>query len=251
MRLADLQRRFVANLYGEPADLRDVVRDEGGIAVADRVAIYRNNLRTGFEKALALEFPVIATLCGEAFFTRLAREFQQAHPSACGDLHYVGEPFPPYLRQRFDGGDQAYFADVAALEWAREQAARAADAPPLDLAALGAHTAADAAGSRIRVHPAVRLTASRWPVLSIWEAHQGPGEVRGVDLGAGAEQVLVRRAANGILLERITAAELALLAGLQRDETLGAAYESAIAIDPGFDVAASLQRCVARGLFCG
>ena len=44
MRLADLQRRFVANLYGEPADLRDVVRDEGGIAVADRVAIYRNNL---------------------------------------------------------------------------------------------------------------------------------------------------------------------------------------------------------------
>ena len=123
--------------------------------------------RAAMVRRFIVVLPIFA-LCGEAFFTRLAREFQQAHPSACGDLHYVGEPFPPYLRQRFDGGDHAYFADVAALEWAREQAARAADAPPLDLAKLGAHTAADAAGSRIRVHPAVRLTAPLVFVVAAW-----------------------------------------------------------------------------------
>lgn len=248
MTLADLQRRFVASLYGEPADFRDAIRGDGGIGIADRIAIYRNNLQAGFEKALALEFPVIAALCGAEFFTVLAREFQQAHPSVSGDLHHIGGPFPEYLRRRFGGGDHAYFTDVAALEWAREESARAADAAPLDLKALAALPPDAAAALRLPVHPSVRLVASRWPILAIWEAHQGPDEVRGVDLGAGREQVLVRRTAAGPVLERITAADLALLATLQRGDTLGEALDAALAADPAFDVAAALRRFVAGGV---
>lgn len=248
MRLADLQRRFVASLYGEPVDLQDVVRSEGGIGIEDRVAIYRNNLHAGFEKALALEFPVIAALCGPEFFSALARDFQHAHPSVSGDLHHIGGPLPQYLRQRFGDSDYAYFADVAALEWAREESTRAADAPLLDLAALGIVTPEETPALRFAVHPAVRLVASCWPVLSIWEAHQVDGDVRGVDLGAGAEQVLVRRGANGTALERIATADCTLLVALQRGDTLGEAFDAALDVDPAFDVAAALQRCVTRGL---
>ncbi|MGE0582532.1 MAG: putative DNA-binding domain-containing protein [Steroidobacteraceae bacterium] len=249
MPLADLQRRFVASLYGEAADLRDDIRGGGGIPAADRIAIYRHNLQAGFEKALALEFPVIAALCGEAFFAGLAREFQQAHPSVSGDLHHVGAPFPAYLRERFRGSDHAYFADVAALEWAREESARAADAPPLDLQALGGLAGEDAPRVRIAMHPAMRLIESNWPIFSIWDAHQGHGEVPGVDLGAGPEQVLVRRVPTGPILERIGAADLALLATLQRCGTLGEAFDAAVACEPAYDIGAALRRFVAGGVF--
>ncbi len=249
MRLAELQQCFVASLYGEPVGLQDVVRSEGGISIADRVAIYRNNLHVGFGKALALEFPVIAALCGPEFFTVLAREFQHAHPSVSGDLHHIGGPFPEYLRRRFRDSDYAYFADVAALEWAREESARAADAPPLDLATLGIIAPEETPALRFALDPAVRLVASCWPVLSIWEAHQVAGEAQGVDLEAGPEQVLVRRAVTGPALEQITAADLALLTALHRGDTLGEAFDAALDVDPAFDVSAALQRFVAYGLF--
>lgn len=251
MKLADLQRRFVASLYGEPAGIEAAIRGAGGIDARGRIAIYRHNLEAGFAKALALEFPVIAALCGAEYFALLAREFQRAHPSTSGDLHDIGGPFPRYLRQRFGAGDHAYFADVAALEWAREAAARAADDPPLDPAALQLLAGADAPALRFAVHASVHLVASCWPVLSVWEAHQGPGDVRSVDLGAGAEYVLVRRGAAGVALERTGSGEHHLLAALQRGATLGAAYDAALVVDPHFDVAACLRRVLARGVFMG
>ena len=248
----ELQRRFVASLYGEPADLDGAIRDDGGIGAADRLAIYRGNLHATFANALRLGFPVIAALCGPEFFAVLAREFQRAHPSASGDLHAIGAPLPQYLRERFADSEYAYFADVAALEWAREEAARAADAPPLDLQALGALAGDEAAALRLTLHPAVRLVASRWPVFTVWQAHQGPGEVARVDLGSGAQQVIVWRARGGTTrLECVAAAELRLLAALQDGASLGDAFDAALGIDPDFDVAAALERCARRGILAG
>lgn len=251
MRLDELQRRFVASLYGEPADIEGAIRADGGISVADRLAIYRGNLHATFARALELEYPVLAALCGAEFFAVLAREFQQAHPSVSGDLQQVGAPLPQYLRQRFAGGEHAYFADVAALEWAREESARAAAAAAPDLQALGAVTADAAPALRLPLQPGVRLIASRWPVYTIWQAHQGPGEVRSVDLGAGAEQVLVWRARGAQQLECLPPAEFRLLEALRGGASLGEAFDLALATDPAFDIAAALQRCATRGILAG
>lgn len=251
MRWDELQRRFVASLYGEQADLDGAIRGDGGISAADRLGIYRNNLHAAFGKALELGFPVIAALCGAEFFAVLAREFQQAQPSVSGDLHPIGAPLPQYLRRRFAGSEYAYFADVAALEWAREESARAADAAPLDLQALGAITAEAAPALRFSIHPSVRLVASRWPVLTIWQAHQEPGEVASVDLGSGAEHVLVWRARGAQQLECLPPAEFRLLEALQDGATLGDAFDAALAADARFDIAAALRRCASRGVLAG
>lgn len=249
MRLAELQRRIVARLYGEPADLGDAIRGDGPVSADERLGIYRNNLRAGFGKALALEFPVIAALCGAEYFETLAREFQQAHPSVSGDLHHIGGPFPQFLRGRLGDGDYAYFAAVAALERAREEAARAADTAPFALETLRGIAPDAVHALRFVVHPAVRLVASRWPILAIWEAHQGPGDVPHVNLGAGGQQVLVRRSASGLVLERIAPGDFGLLTALLRGDTLGEALDAALLADPGFDVGAALQRLVTRGVF--
>jgi len=247
----DLQRRFVASLYGEAADLDGAIRGAGGISATECLAIYRGNVHAAFAKALELGFPVLAALCGPAFFTVLAREFQQAHPSASGDLHLIGGPLPHYLRQRYAGSEFAYFADVAALEWAREESARAADAAPLDLQALAAIGADAAPALRLAIHPAARLVASRWPVFTIWQAHQAPGEVAHVDLDAGAEYVLVCRARGAQRIECLPAADFRLLEALQGGVPLGDAYDAALATDPDFDIAQALRQCAARGVLAG
>lgn len=251
IRLDELQRRVVVSLYGEAADLEGEIRADGGISAADRLAIYRGNLHATFAKALELGFPVLAALCGAEFFTVLAREFQRAHPSVSGDLQHVGAPLPQYLRQRYAGSEYAYFADVAALEWAREESARAAEAAPPDLQALGAIAADAAPGLRLPLQPGVRLVASRWPVFTIWQAHQGPGEVQPVNLDAGAEHVLAWRARGVQQLECLPPAEHRLLEALQDGATLGDAFDAALATDPAFDIAAALQRCAARGILAG
>ncbi len=58
---------------------------------AERLDIYRNNLREGFVKALALGFPVIERLVGAEYFHQLAIELLRAHPSRSGNLHHGGQ----------------------------------------------------------------------------------------------------------------------------------------------------------------
>ncbi|HEY8508191.1 MAG TPA: putative DNA-binding domain-containing protein, partial [Steroidobacteraceae bacterium] len=57
--LRELQMQFASALFdGAPETIASGIRADGIDPVA-RIAIYRNNLREGFIRALALEFPVI------------------------------------------------------------------------------------------------------------------------------------------------------------------------------------------------
>src|SRR6267142_1196042 len=136
--LRDLQMRFDDALFDAAPDAAApwILGCDNGADSRARLAIYRNNLREGFRKALALEFPVIERLVGEDYFRQLALSFLAEHPSRAGDLHPIGEPFAQFLHSRFEGTPYAYLSDVATLEWAYQQSLVAADAPPFDVATL-------------------------------------------------------------------------------------------------------------------
>ena len=55
-----------------------------GIDPTARLRIYRNNLHEGFQKTLALEYPVIGRLVGSEYFGRLALGFFCASPLHVG-----------------------------------------------------------------------------------------------------------------------------------------------------------------------
>lgn len=257
--LAELQSRFAATLRAaDDADpdarLVDAIRDDG-IAVAQRLAVYRRNLRGNFLKVLALEFPVIERLGGADWFRQAGLAFLDAHPSQSGDLHHVGAPFAGFLARRLRGTPHEYFADVAALEWAWQECLVAADAErSLDVAALAGVDGERAAGLRFTPHPALRLVESRWPVFTIWMAQRevaGAADAPSLDLDAGGEAVLLRRSGAGAEARRIDAAYCAWLRALAAGAPLGAAWDAAAAVEPGFDVARALATAVAHDLFCG
>lgn len=265
MALAELQARFAAALRADPhAPLDPALQArlrEDGIAASGRLDVYRRNLRGNFHKVMALEFPAIQRLGGADWFAGLALEFMREHPSRSGDLHGIGAPFPAFLARQLAGTRYAWFADVAALEWAWQECLVAADAATtLDVAALAGVGAERAARLRFVPHPALRLVESRWPVFSIWNAHRdgaddgdgvddGDGDATPLDLDAGGEAVLLRRLADGAEARRCTPAQFAWLRALAADATLGEAWDRAAAIDAEFDVARALAEAVALGLF--
>ena len=258
LQLRELQRIFDSALFDDASDavapwVRGCESDSAnGVAIDAhaRIAIYRNNLREGFRKALALEFPVIERLVGEDYFRQLALSFLAEHPSRAGDLHPIGEPFAHFLHSRFEDTPYAYMTDVAALEWAYQQSLVAADASSFEVATLR-DVAPGAYGQlRFTLHPACGLVRSPYPVMRIWAVNQpeatGGDEV--VDLSSGSDFVLIRRAAEGVELRRIAAADFAILHAFSQQALLADALEQARALDPDFDLGEALRRFISLGV---
>lgn len=237
------------------------VRDDGRDDNDPGYAVYRRNLHGNFATVLALEFPAVQRLLGEASFRGLAREFQRAHPSTCGDLHRIGAPFADWLRAQPELGALPWIADVAALEWAWEEAAVAADAlAAVDVAAFVAMDPDRQLALRARLHPALRVVRSAAPIHRIWRDNlpdaQGHIAALAADytlsLDCGGEAVLVERPGQTVDVITLQPAEAAWLAALAQGETLGTAIDRAASADPRFDLgtvlAAALQRARIVGL---
>ena len=249
LHLRELQQRFGAALFdGDDAVTADIIGDRG-IAPRERLAVYRNNLREGFRKTLALEFPVIERLVGEAYFRRLALDFLSAHPSRCGDLHHIGAPFADFLECRFGASEYAYLCDVARLEWAREQALVAADATPLVVTQLRSIAQDDYVALCFSPHPSCSLVHSRYPIVRIWESNQPGAPEQLIDLASGPVCALIHRRRGAVELETLDAASFAWLRALLGGATLGAAVDVALSGRSEFDLSAALSRMICRGIF--
>jgi len=229
--LRELQIAFLdGTLHGYPAPISSLIA-ASELAPEARVAIYANNAREGFLQALAATFPVIERLAGSDWFRQTGREYMRRYPSRSGNLHFVGERFAAFLDDALRGTEYAYFADVARLEWAYQEVLVAADHPTFDLAALSAVSPDDYDALIFRVHPALRLVESRYPLLAIWKANQpDTTEAASISLDAGASRVLVIRREDHVELRELPAAEFALFAAFERGATLGETADLAFAL---------------------
>lgn len=226
-----------------------LARIRGAAPLPEGLGVYRRNHRENFRVALALGFPVIHQLAGEEAFAALSREYQAAHPSRSGDLHEAGEPFPGWLDAQFATVVHAYFGDVARLERARENVLRSTAVPILEAGALKGIPASALPSLHLPLVPAAALVESRFPVLSIWRAHQDGGDPGLVDPAGAGERVLIHRTSKHCELVVVGEGEFAFLATLAAGGSLGDALDAAMDREEAFDVAAALRRAVERGLY--
>jgi hypothetical protein len=243
--LRELQRAFAdAILAREPLAFAPYAR-AGALAAEERVQLYQNNVFISLTAALADVYPVVQRLVGEEFFAFAARRYVRLHPSRSGNLHDFGRELPGFLAGMREAAVLPYLADVARLEWAQHEVFHAADAGPLDVAALAVVPESQQGRLRFGLHPAVRLVQSAFPILAIWSAHQRDEVEETIDLDAGADHLLVARRGFDLGFERISGAAYALLAALAADAPLADACERALAVQPDFDLAAAMGRFVA------
>ncbi|WP_028100524.1 MNIO family bufferin maturase [Pseudoduganella violaceinigra] len=203
---------------------------------SERFALYRGNLTSTWNKALAAAYPVIAQLLGAEFFAALAREYGRAHPSESGDLNRFGAHFEPFLRQFEHVQDLPYLPDMARLEWqlhrihyaVQKDALQAQDIDPQTVEAQSFAWQATA-----------QLFESEWAVAPLWLAHQGAPFPEKMNEPSRA---LLSRPQWTAQVTPLQAPDYIALKTLQEGKPLGAALDAAFALDEHFNVAASLQQ---------
>ena len=215
------QEAFQAAIWRQdpPAGLTAPAMEE----VAQRFAVYRNNVQHSLTRALAGRFPVVEQLVGTAFFTAMARVHIAQEPPQSPVLLGWGAAFGDFLDGFAPVAHLVYLGDVARLEYARGVAYHAADAAPVAADALAV---AELAALRLTLHPSVQLFTSPHPALQIWQTHQ-PGAGRHA-LTDGPDHALIGRAPDfSIIVAPVDIGTFAVLRALAAGETLASAAQHA------------------------
>ena len=233
--LGELQKRFAAALLDRAKPVPDGIRSRP----ERRFAVYRNNVHVSLIEALAARFPVCRALTGDEFFRAMARDFVTARPPRSPVLMTYGDDFGDFVDGFPPAAPVPYLGDVARLEAARTRAYHAEDAEPLAPAAFATIGPDELPGIRLALHPSVELVASRFPTVSIWEAHQSEApRLDSVDLSQ-AEDALVVRPGLDVEIHRLPAGAYRFLRVLAAGHPLGQAAADAGAAVPEFDLVAS------------
>lgn len=249
MRLAEWQRRMRRTLLEGRSDpeLLALLADPPEQRER-RLAVYRNNVRHALSSVLEAAFPVVRQLIGAECFTATALAFVVEHPPRRPALYEYGGDFPAFLGRFWPLAELPWLADVARLEWARNEALFAAEQEPLAAEELAAVPAGDLPGLRLTLHPSARLLESAWPIHTIWAAHQPDGDpLETVNLEQG-EIARIWRQEGSVCQQAISPGEFTLLTAFAAGQPLAEAAGSALAQDPGLNLPAILAALLSGGV---
>jgi hypothetical protein len=228
----ELQTAFAAGLTSGVLPEGVVAHDPA--EVAQRFAVYRNNVGHSLIQALATKFPVIQRLVGEAFFAQMARLFADTNRPKTPVLMLWGDAFPGFLAEFAPLAAYPYMADVARIEVARGVAYHASDVQAISADRLQQLAASGGNGS-LALHPSVQLISSRHPVVTLWQTNQ-PGQTPHNMANKGPETALVLRTQTfDVVVHAISQADAALITALQGGQTLLQAAEYAATLAQGYD----------------
>ena len=202
---------------------------------AGNLDIYRGNSEWQFRNALSSSYPVLKRRVGDDYFHELATLYRQRFPSRSGDLHWAGREFPAFLADHLHGGDYAWLADLARLEWAREAASVVDPLPSMGPEVLGQFAPDDLGRVGFTLQPSLQLLSSPYPVLSIWKANQVPNAPP-VDQSVGPECVMILSGRESVEIAALTPTLFSYLCELARGRPLAEAVSVA-----GLDEAGLLE----------
>ena len=216
--LLELQRAFGAALRDPKAHC--------AVTPARNLSVYRNNSNLTFRFALEATFPVIRKRVGEDYFRQLAHFYREKFPSRSGDLHWVGQDFAEFLDEHLHDTEYAWLADLARLEWSREEALTVDAAPAIDAAALGRIEPAKLEHVVFELEPSLRLHTYSFPIFSVWLANQVENAPP-VDQSEGPEAGMVRARDGGVEIRVLGPSLFSYISALAAGATLGEAMSLA------------------------
>jgi len=241
--LSPYQDAFASALLADAGSDDSVVAD---LTAQPGFAVYRNTVLKGCIDALQANYQAVALLVGEEWFRAAAvvyaRENLPLHPTL---LDY-GEGFADFLATFLPAADLPYLADVARLDRFWSEAHVAADAEPLDPAALSSLPSSRMGAFRLRPHPAARWRGFDAPVYTIWSrSREGDGTIGEVDWqGEGA---LLTRPFDDLRHRPLAAEGVAFLAACAGGDSVEAAVLAAIDVDAQADLAALVRQLLDAG----
>lgn len=241
--LAELQAEFRAAVASR--ELRVPATVTAPVAAEARLAIYRRHYREALVRHLAGRFPTVEWLLGTPRFVEIADDHIRQSPPKAPCMAEYGSGFIEALRR-----DAAvpYIADVARLEWALGTVAVAVGETPIDIGRLASWPPERLADLRLRLQPGLFYVEAAWPVDDLVRIRLSDGAPDRLQFTPAAVALEIRGARGEFRVGRLDAAELTFRSWLATGQTLGAAIEAALSVDPEFDVSAALAAVFADGL---
>ncbi|CAN5395003.1 hypothetical protein BH10PSE19_BH10PSE19_13250 [soil metagenome] len=252
MQLKKLQQQFFSAIYApeENVGLTATINSHGNLTTAEKLAIYRRSIITGFLHALEAAYPVCHKLVGNDFFSAMARHYITINPATSSDLEDYGENFANFIITFKPAQSLPYLADVAHLEWACHKAINAAPTPTLNIQALAKLSTEQQAKLIFQLPTDCVFLTSPFPIQRIWEVNQNnySGD-NSVNLDMGAVRLLVWRLNMNLRIDELSLPEWTLLQLLSQQRTL---EEIAATIDTAMiDLSVLLPRLMERGWLRG
>ncbi|WP_245643963.1 HvfC/BufC N-terminal domain-containing protein [Paraburkholderia oxyphila] len=221
-----------------------------GKGVVNRYNVYRNNVTVSLIDALAAIYPAVQRITGTEFFRAMARFYVRARPPASPLLFEYGRDFPDFIASYEYAREMPWLADTARIERAWLDAYHAEDLPALAAEALAHIDLSDLGQLRFKPHPATRIVRSPYPAVSIFAMNRKDEPVSPL-CSSDAEDALVTRPGQDVIVSRLPAGGAVLLGALVMGETLGAAVQMAFEETDSFDLAANLAGMLSVGAFTG
>ena len=168
--LRQLQRDLQSHLLGEHSGIAAAIVDAPPLAVADRLGIYHNAYRVRLIEALDDTYPVLHAVLGDEVFCALGEEFVAEHPSVHRSIRWYGRELADFLGRCPPYDEQPILAELALLEWTLAEVFDAADAEPVQRAALSAVDPSAWSELQFQFHPSLRRLLLHWNTVAVWQA---------------------------------------------------------------------------------
>jgi hypothetical protein len=138
-----------------------------GLPAVERVAIYANMYPWRLVEALRETFPSLVRFLGDENFAVLAEDYLHRHPSQHHDVGQVGRSLAAFLREHPDP-ERPDLADLAELEWARQQVFFAPRAEPVGAEALAGLDAEAFSRTGLALSPALQVLVLAHAATPLW-----------------------------------------------------------------------------------
>jgi hypothetical protein len=170
MRLRELQQALQSALLGGESAIADAIVAAPPLSVEARLGIYRHAYRARLIEALEEVHPVLHQLVGEECFEGLCTSFIEAHPSEHRSIRWYGHELADFIAVTEPFAERPVLAEIARLEWTLSEVFDAADAEPIDRAALEGLAPERWETLGFRFHPSIRRLALEWNSVAHWQA---------------------------------------------------------------------------------
>lgn len=246
--LSDRQREFGAAILDPQAMLPPGLMGPDGEPSLRRFSVYRNNVVVGLIDALKQSFPAVTRIVGEEFMTAMARIYVAADPPSSPILLHYGAGLASFIEGFEPALSVPYLADVARMERAWHEAYHARETSTLEPSTLAGLAPHEFESIIFTPHSSLRLVASPYPALSIWQMNVEDAEPRQIDLNQ-SESAIILRPHKEVEARAVSASSFIFLQALVRGQTVSQALREAVRHDELFDLGANLAELFRIGAF--
>lgn len=191
MTLKELQESMQDYVLKNDNTIYNEIVTSANFSVINRLSVYQNAYYLRLIEILQNDFTVLYEIMGESAFAALVHDYLNAFPSHHFSVRTVGKYLAKFLKN--NSACDSCYSEIAAFEWALNEALVAKDASYLTLEELAKIPPEEWGYMQFKLHPSVRVLQCCYNTMERWQSvNEGEGDIDAIKLAEPC-QILIWR----------------------------------------------------------